>query len=209
MRPGPLIRSLLGPYERRAAELYRRLFIDLDDFAARLRQWAPEPRRILEVGCGEGAMTERLVRAFPAATITAIDIVPTVGRLFDGPAERVTFLQQPVERVADSDPGSFDLAVLCDVLHHVPLSARRGLLGAIRRAMAPGGMLAFKDWVPSHHPIHALCMFADRYITGDDVHFCSRPDIEGLLREVFGADSIGAEATVRPWTNNLALLVRP
>jgi len=48
MRPGPLIRRLFGPYERQVAEAYKRLFVDLDDFADLLRLWVPHPGRILE-----------------------------------------------------------------------------------------------------------------------------------------------------------------
>ena len=31
MKPGPLIRKLFGPQESRIAEMYRRMYIDLDD----------------------------------------------------------------------------------------------------------------------------------------------------------------------------------
>jgi trans-aconitate methyltransferase len=41
-----------------------------------VQHWCPHPKRILEVGCGEGSMTERLVVAFPGATLTPIDITP-------------------------------------------------------------------------------------------------------------------------------------
>ncbi len=64
MRLGPQIRRLFGPYERQVAEAYKRVFIDLDDFAGRLRLWVPHPARILEVGCGEGAMMERLATIY-------------------------------------------------------------------------------------------------------------------------------------------------
>src|SRR6266550_6369923 len=102
MRLGPLIRHLFGPYERQVAEAYKRVFIDLDDFAGRLRLWVPHPARILEVGCGEGAMMERLATIYRGATITGIDIKSTVGRLYRGDTARVTFLQ----RTADMLPGT-------------------------------------------------------------------------------------------------------
>jgi len=128
MRPGPLIRGLFGRYELAITETYRRLFVDLDDFTDRLQDWVPRPHRILGVGCGEGAMTERLSRAYPDATVTGIDITPRIGRLFRGDATRVRFFRKSVEDVARDEPASFDLVVLCDVVHHVPPLERQPLL---------------------------------------------------------------------------------
>jgi 2-polyprenyl-3-methyl-5-hydroxy-6-metoxy-1,4-benzoquinol methylase len=208
MPPGPLIRRLFGPYERTVTEVYRRVFIELDDFVDRLQFWVPHPCRILEVGCGEGAMTERRVKAYADATVTAIDITPKVGRLYQGDTARVTFLQQSVDNVARQAPASFDLVVLCDVLHHVQPDDRLALLSAIDRAMAPGGNLAFKDWVASSSPIHWLCKMSDRYLTGDDVQFFTTTSAKALLTGTFGPDAIRDEALVRPWSNNVAYLIR-
>jgi len=208
MRPGPLIRGLFGPYERAITEAYRRLFVDLDDFVDRLQVWVPRARRILEVGCGEGALTERLSRAYPAATVTGTDITPRIGRLFRGDAAKVRFLRRPVEDITLKEPASFDLVVLCDVVHHVPPLERQPLLSAIGRGMAAGGSLAVKDWIVSSSAIHWLCSVSDRYITGDDVQFCTAESARALLTGEFGSDAIHEEALVRPWSNNVAYLVR-
>ncbi len=208
MRPGPLIRALFGPYELAITETYRRLFVDLDDFTDRLQDWVPRPHRILEVGCGEGAMTERLSRAYPDATVTGIDITPRIGRLFRGDATRVRFFRKSVEDVARDEPASFDLVVLCDVVHHVPPLERQPLLSAIDHAMTEGGCLAVKDWIASSSPIHWLCSMSDRYLTGDDVKFCTAVSARALLISAFGRHAICAEARVRPWSNNVAYLIR-
>ena len=208
MRLGPLIRRLFGPYERQVAEAYKRVFIDLDDFAGRLRLWVPHPARILEVGCGEGAMMERLATIYPGATITGIDIKPTVGRLYRGDTARVTFLQRTADDVARHEPASFHLVVLCDVLHHVRPLERPSLLSAISRTMAPGGSLAVKDWIISSSPIHWLSWFADRYVTGDNVEFFTPQSTQVLLMGAFGQDAIRGEALVRPWSNNVAYHIR-
>jgi 2-polyprenyl-6-hydroxyphenyl methylase/3-demethylubiquinone-9 3-methyltransferase len=165
---------LFGPYEREIAEAYRTLFVDLDDFVDRLQVWAPQPRRMLEVGCGEGAMTERLSKAYPAATVTGTDITPKIGRLFRGDAAKVRFLRRPVEDVTLNEAASFDLVVLCDVVHHVPPLERQPLLSAIGRVMAAGGSLAVKDWIVSAGPIHWLCSASDRYLTGVMCSFALR-----------------------------------
>jgi 2-polyprenyl-3-methyl-5-hydroxy-6-metoxy-1,4-benzoquinol methylase len=209
VRLGPLVRRSFGRYERPITEAYRRLFVDLDDFAGRMAGWVVEPRRILEIGCGEGAMTERLARTFINATITAIDITPNVGRLFSGDAARVSFRCETAEGLAERESSSFALIVLCDVLHHVPPHARRSLLFAARRLLTPGGALVFKDWSLSAAPIHWVCGMLDRYIAGDDVQYVTIAEAKALLTDIFGPDAVRAESRVRPWANNFALLVRP
>ena len=204
---GPAVRRMFGPYETQVAELWRALFIDLDAWTDRISLWMPDPKRILEVGCGEGAMTERLAQRFPGAHITAIDVTPRLGRLFRGDAERVTFLQTPVEDIALASPNEFDLIILSDVLHHVPPPARGPLLAAIRDALAPGGVFAFKEWTRARTPIHWLCEASDRFLTGDDVSYLDAPEAKALLATYFGPGAIRAEAQVAPWSNNRALLL--
>jgi SAM-dependent methyltransferase len=205
---GPVIRRLFGPYERGVAETYRRLFINLDALANLMSAWVPNAERILEVGCGEGAMTERIVRTYPAASVTAIDITPNVGRLFRGKTSDVTFCQETVAAVADREAASFDLVILSDVMHHVPADLRRPLLGAIKQAMAPDGILVFKDWVISTSLIHWLCAASDRYVTGDDVAYFTMESLNALVTEAFGPGVIRRKDTVKPWHNNVALLIQ-
>jgi 2-polyprenyl-3-methyl-5-hydroxy-6-metoxy-1,4-benzoquinol methylase len=205
--PGPRIRRLFGPYERTVAEAYRRIFVDLDEFAARMHAWVPHAHKILEVGCGEGAMTERLVRTYPAASVTGIDITPNVGRLFRGPGSAVTFRQETVEAMAAREPAAFDLIVLADVIHHVPAGSRHSLMRAIEQALAPNGRLVFKDWIVSAAPIHWLSLMSDRHLTGDNVAYCTMEEIDALLTGVFGPGKVRQTNTVPPWRNNLMFLV--
>ncbi len=205
---GSQIRRLFGPYERSVAETYRRIFVDLDEFAERMQAWVPQAQRILEVGCGEGAMTERIARTYPTASVTAIDITPKVGRLFRGRSSGVVFRQETVEALAAREPAAFDLIVLADVIHHVPAQARGSLMAAIEKALAPGGSLVFKDWVASSAPIHWLSLTSDRYLTGDDVAYPRPGDMEALLTSVFGPGKTYPKNTVPPWSNNVMLLVR-
>jgi 2-polyprenyl-3-methyl-5-hydroxy-6-metoxy-1,4-benzoquinol methylase len=208
MRPGPLIRRCFGPYELAVSEAYRRIFVDLDELAGIMSRWVPRARKILEVGCGEGLMTERIVRTYPAASVMAIDISPNTGRLFRGDTSSVTFRTEPVESVASREPASFDLVILADVLHHVPPDARPVLLSAVIKSMAPNGSFIFKDWVISASPIHWLSYAFDRYLTGDHVAYLTTAGIDALMTGAFGSGAIRHKATVRPWRNNLALLIR-
>jgi 2-polyprenyl-3-methyl-5-hydroxy-6-metoxy-1,4-benzoquinol methylase len=208
MHPGPLIRRLFGPYEHQVAEAYRHIFVNLDDFGQLVHKWVPQAQRILEVGCGEGAMTERITRIYPAATITAIDITPKVGRMFRGNRVNVRFCQESVESVADRQPASYDLVILADVIHHVPIDARRSLMRGIDKAMTPGGSFIFKDWIITKTLINWLCGASDRYLTGDNVAYLTMPIMEDLVTDPFGPNTIRQTATIRPWDNNVAVLVR-
>jgi 2-polyprenyl-3-methyl-5-hydroxy-6-metoxy-1,4-benzoquinol methylase len=205
---GPAIRSLFGRHEHRVAALYRAIFVDIDAYARQIGDWVPSARRILEVGCGEGAVTERLASLYPEADILAIDITPRVGRLFRGRQDRVAFARITVQQVAAEQPGAFDLVILSDVLHHVPMAMRRELLAAVRASVAPGGALIFKDWERTAAPIHWLCHAGDRWLTGDRVRYLHRPEAEAMLAEAFGRPAVVARAFVKPWRNNFAMLAR-
>jgi SAM-dependent methyltransferase len=80
-----------------------------------------EPRRVVEIGCGDGSLLLELAQVWPAATFDGFELsppaieiargrgIPRAGRLeaYDG------------ERVPAED-GTYDLAVLSHVLEHVP-----------------------------------------------------------------------------------------
>lgn len=206
---GPVIRRAFGPFEHRVAAAYRALYVDLDEFVGAVHTWVPDAREILEVGCGEGAVTERLVAAYPHARITAIDITPRVGRLFRGATDRVRFRQCTVQEIAAQEPGRFDLAMIADVMHHVPVALRHGLLDAARECLAPGGSLIFKEWERRRTPIHWICHAADRWVTGDRVSYMSREEGRALLAQSFDKAALIDERRVAPWRNNIMTLVRP
>ena len=208
MALGSLVRNLFGPYERHVADAYRAIFIDLDAWIEIIARWAPAPTRILEVGCGEGAMTERLARRFPDARVTAIDVTPRLGRLYCGDRTRVRFIETPVERIAAAEPHAFDLVILSDVIHHVPSAARSSLLRGVADALASGGAFIFKDWMRSRAPIHWMCEASDRYLTGDDVSYLNEAEARVLIAATFGAEAVQDAQTVRPWANNAAMLLR-
>lgn len=205
---GPTIRRMFGRHEAAVADLYRSIYIDMDAYIAQIIKWVPAPRRILEVGAGEGAVTERLKRAFPQSEIVATDIMPKVGRLYKGRREGVTFLQKTVQDIAAEQPGGFDFVILSDVIHHVPLALRPSIIGALRGCLAVDGLLIFKDWTEDRTLIHWLCKASDVYLTGDNVSHLDAPQLEALIETGFGQDTIVDRATIAPWRNNFAMLVR-
>jgi SAM-dependent methyltransferase len=208
MAIGPVVRGLFGSHEHRVAALYRSVFVDIDAYAELIGQWVPRACNILEVGCGEGAITERLAQLFPQAQITAIDITPRAGRLYRGRSDGVEFRQAMVQEVAAAQPRAFDFVLLSDVLHHVPEALRPGILDAVREALAPGGVFLFKDWEFSTTPIHWLCHAGDRWLTGDKVRYLRKGEASELIDASLPDAMVAANARIRPWRNNFAMLIR-
>lgn len=204
---GPFVRQIFGPYERSISELYRSIFVDLNALVHQIREWTTAVN-ILELGCGEGAIVERVVKEFPKAYITGIDIVPGVGRMFQGDRKRVTFKQQAINDFTAENLGAFDLLLVCDIMHHIPWELHKEILMDARKTLKPGSCLVLKDWARSLTIIHFLCYFSDRYITGDRIRYKSTDELRALIEDVFGPNSIKAEAKIRPWKNNVAFLVQ-
>jgi 2-polyprenyl-6-hydroxyphenyl methylase/3-demethylubiquinone-9 3-methyltransferase len=209
MGVGAKVRRLFGPLEGPVTDLYRSFFVDLGRQARQVGRWVAGASDILEIGCGEGALCQRLVRVFPTARLTGIDITPRVGRLFRGNQGRVRFAQATAAEFTSRQPAGFDLILMCDVLHHVPWDQHPSLLADAGQMLRPGGTLVVKDWELIPNVGHALCEWSDRVLTGDDVRYGSADYFCRLFEGVYGLGSVQARARIPPWRNNLMFLVRP
>ncbi len=115
---------------------------------------AADPRVVVDLGCGEGALTASLAARWPGARVTGVDSSPEMlaaaaAHAVDG---RVVFAPGDVR---DWRPGGpVDVVVSNAVLHWVPGHA--GLLTRWAGHLAPGGWLAVQ--VPGNHraPTHRL-----------------------------------------------------
>lgn len=202
MSVGASVRRAFGPYERQVASAYRGIYLDLDDFGRELARQVPQALRILEVGGGEGAVTEVLARTYPEARVLSIDITERIGRLYEGPRERVEFRHADVAEIAAARPAAFDLALVSDVIHHVPPALRQRFLADIARCLAPGGRLAIKDWARTATPIHWMCHASDRWLTGDRVAFLTPAEMRALVGQAVPALTPVGDGRIAPWRNN-------
>jgi 2-polyprenyl-3-methyl-5-hydroxy-6-metoxy-1,4-benzoquinol methylase len=112
--------------------------------------------RILDFGCGEGASSLILGRAFPTAWIVGVDLcadrlgLAEARRRFYG-AENVRFELSPAPDALPAGIGSFDFVVLNNVLEHLLPSERRALLPWLWALSRPGGVLFIRTparWYP-------------------------------------------------------------
>ena len=207
MSLGSTVRQVLGPLEPVAIRLYRDRFIDLDALGETLASIAPGSRRVLEIGCGDGAMAEAIRRHLPDGDFLGIDPgVADPGGLFGGSREGVSFERlSTTELIARGGP-PFDLVLLVDVLHHVADSERGQLLQDAAALCGPGGTLAIKEWEEQPGLSGKLAFVADRYVSGDrHVRFMPRAELQALIDQAVGGWVNTCVARIPPRRANLLL----
>jgi tRNA (cmo5U34)-methyltransferase len=128
----------------------------------------PHARHVLDVGCGAGNYTLKLLERIPNLDVTLIDLskpmldraVERLGRATTG---CLTTMQGDIRQL-DLGEQQFDLTLASAVLHHLRSDAEwRDVFAAFHRALRTGGSLWIFDLVES-----------------------SMPRVERLMREKYG-----------------------
>jgi ubiquinone/menaquinone biosynthesis C-methylase UbiE len=106
--------------------------------------------QILEIGCGTGAVTERLVAL--GARVTALDQSPEMlelakRRLADAPPDRIDWLERTASEIDALPEASFDAVVLSFCLSDMSAGERVFTLRQAARLLRAGGTLAVADEV--------------------------------------------------------------
>ena len=136
--------------------------------------------RLLDLGCGTGALAERVLGVAPGAHLTCVDLSPRMAEAARARlAGRAEVLLGDAERLPFHDAG-FDAAWCNDSFHHYPDPERAAFQAW--RVLAPGGALVIGDaWQPA--PARAVMnAWLPRSREGD-VRIYS----EAELRDILGA----------------------
>lgn len=132
-----VLQNILGrhlPLYRTKLPVYQSVMLN-----SLLGLWTGHHDRLLDVGGGTGVIAQAMAELFPVGSVQTVDLVDRFC-----PTLSVAARQYDGERLPFAD-GTFDAATLNNVLHHVPIDARVGLLREIRRVAA--GPLYIKDHV--------------------------------------------------------------
>lgn len=205
--PQRALRKAFGPARDPVTRWWRHWWVDLEDFARTVSRFGPFSRAV-EIGCADGYLTECLVAEMPEIEVTGIDI-QRPGSFYREDPTRATFERITARELASREGGSFELAVLCDVLHHVPTDERVSVLADSLALVAPGGYLVVKEWIEGKNPASIGAWLSDRCIAGDRIKFVAdRASFIELLTTACPAATIVAEGRVPPRWNNLYLALR-
>lgn len=107
------------------------------------------PDTILDVGCGEGSLTRRILESVPGARITAVDasasMLETAGKRLEDEAERVRLVRARLEEWRPDGP--FEAAYSNLVLHNLARERKARVLVRIRESLLPGGIFLWGDLI--------------------------------------------------------------
>jgi demethylmenaquinone methyltransferase/2-methoxy-6-polyprenyl-1,4-benzoquinol methylase len=106
--------------------------------------------RVLEIGCGTGALTEKLIAR--GAHVTAVDQNPEMverarARLADSSPDAVTFVERTASEIDSFPERSFDAVVGSLSLSEMSERERAFVLNCAQRVLRPGGVIAIADEV--------------------------------------------------------------
>ena len=155
----------------------RRLYPYVLAEVARAVASSPAPR-LLDLGCGTGALAELVLGEIPGACLGCVDLSPrmveaTRGRL----GGRAEVLLCDAERLPFHD-GSFDAAWCNDSFHHYPDPERAAFQAW--RVLAPGGTLVVGDaWQPA--PARAIMNAWMPHSREGDVRIYSEAEMRRIL----------------------------
>ena len=115
-----------------------------------LFQYIPEgfmPIRILELGCGSGLLSQKIIDHFPNAMIDMVDIsseILSLCKLNVGENERFNFINKDFNKLA-IDHSSYDLIFSSIAIHHLIDEEKVVLLNKIYDWLMPHGILLYSD----------------------------------------------------------------
>lgn len=145
--------------------------------------WGP---RVLDLGCGTGALLEQVLAEQPDRKVTGLDLsagmLEVAARRLGG---RAALVQGDSERLPFA-ARSFDVVYCNDSFHHYP--APEKVLEEVARVLEFGGAFLLGDcWAPQ--PQRAVLNFFMRWSSEGDVRIYSKKQ----MRDLLGAQFHGVE----------------
>ena len=142
-----------------------------------------EGLRILDIGCGEGALTRALAKR--GARVTGYDpFITETGLAVEGTGSW-RLARAPADSIPEPDHEA-DLVLFVFSLHHVPREKLRGAMAEARRVLRPSGRLYVAEPLPQGPNQYVMELFHDETA----VLKGAAEALESFARPAFASDRI-------------------
>ncbi len=133
--------------------------------------------RVLDLGCGDGALTDRLAGA--GAQPVGVEVAQAALDRARARHPGLPFELAPIDGPLPLADGAFDVVWSSEVIEHVADTAR--WLSEVRRVLVPGGRLLLTT--PNHSRIRLLVAGIELYSEplGDHLHLYAAQSLRGVL----------------------------
>jgi trans-aconitate methyltransferase len=181
--------------ERYLVDREGRFALMLDYAQAQLETAEP---RVLDLCCGNGALTRRVLERFPDARVTAVDWDPVHLEIARRTLpERVEIVEADVTRPGWDEtiaPGSLELVVTATALHWIDDEPLTALYARLAVLMAEGGLFLNSDHFPQAEPtIRRLSM--EQSEAWQEANFAGGEETHSGFHEAAAADADLREAS--------------
>ncbi|MEU5948004.1 methyltransferase domain-containing protein [Micromonospora sp. NPDC047465] len=118
--------------------------------AAAERVHGRPPERVLDVGGGPGATAEAVLRRWPGARVTVLDVDPALLTLTDAALPHVRTVRADIGSPRWLPPagGPYDLVLALMTVHYLPEERVRDWYAETRQLLRPDGLLLVGDAMP-------------------------------------------------------------
>lgn len=106
-----------------------------------------KPKRILDLGCGTGNLTQKITEHFPEAEIDALDLsedILTESRKRFSKIPNIRYIQANFKNM-HLPPGSYDLVMSSIAIHHIEDPYKIKLYKEVYQALSKNGLFIFAD----------------------------------------------------------------
>lgn len=106
-----------------------------------------EPKRIIDLGCGTGNLTQQILDHFPDAEINALDLSEEIldeSRKRFSSVKNISFIKADFRQM-DLEPGSYDLVMSSIAIHHITDPNKIRLYRDVFQALRYNGLFIFAD----------------------------------------------------------------
>lgn len=116
-----------------------------------------EPARVLDLGCGDGILTDVILGVDPGVRATLVDgaeeMLDKAVERFSG-KDSIVFVRSSFQDIMKNNPlpSDFDLVMSSLAIHHLEPDQKEALFGYIYRCLAPGGYFVNIDAIAGPTP---------------------------------------------------------